>query len=275
MSLSVLEDLLAIKPLASGRQYTARCMIGSRHRTFGGQVAAQAFHAAALSTESARVPHSLHGSFLHSGDPDVDITYTVTTLKDGRSLTTHRVDATQPGHMIFTAVISFHVAEPSLDMQTAMPEAPPPTEFPRARYVPPGVNAATRAPFDFRFVNAAYTQDRVALSPKQLIWTRTDAAMSGDPYTHAAALVYVADLSLARTASLPLREMSPRRYGSSLDFAVWFHRSLRLDEWMLVDVESSTYSDSRALATGRFFAIDGRLVATASQEVLIRVGSEA
>lgn len=273
MSLSVLEGLVAVRPLAADR-YIARCMVGSRNRTFGGQVAAQAFRAAALSTEAGRAPHSLHGSFLHSGDPDVDITYVVTMLRDGRSLTTHRVDAMQPGRIVFTAVVSFHVAEPSVDLQTAMPDVPAPTEFPRAKYVPKGVNAATREPFDFRFVNAAYTQDQVAVAPKQHIWIRAAAAMSDDPCTHAAALVYAADLSLARTATLPLRELTPRRYGSSLDFAVWFHRSLRVDDWLLVDVESTTYADSRALATGRFFAIDGRLVATASQEVLVRVGSE-
>lgn len=273
MSLSVLEDLVAVERRVSGR-YVGRCMVGSHNRTFGGQVAAQAFHAAALSTDSGRAPHSLHGLFLHAGDPDVDITYTVTTLKDGRSLTTHRVDATQPDRMVFTAVVSFHAAEPSVDLQTAMPDVPAPTELPRVRYVPRGTNAAAREPFDFRFVDAAYTQDQVALSPKQLIWARTAAAMSRDPFTQAAGLVYAADLSLARTAALPLRDLSPRRYGSSLDFAVWFHRSLRLDNWLLVDVESPTFADSRALATGRFFAIDGRLVATASQEVLIRAGSE-
>jgi acyl-CoA thioesterase-2 len=273
MSLSALENLLAIQPQAAGR-FTGRCMIGSRNRAFGGQVAAQAFQAAALLTEPGRAPHSLHGSFLHSGDPDIDITYIVTTLKDGRSLTTHRVDAVQPDHMVFTAVISFHVAEPSIDLQSAMPDAPPPTEFPQVNYVPRGTNAATREPFDFRFVDAAYTQDQVAVEPKQLIWIRTAAAMSGDPYAHAAALVYAADLSLARTAHLPLRGLSPRRYGSSLDFAIWFHRSLRLDDWLLADIESTTYADSRALATGQFFSVDGRLVATASQEVLMRVGSD-
>lgn len=273
MSLSILEDLVAVERQVSGR-YVGRCIEGSRDRAFGGQVAAQAFHAAALSTDSGRASHSLHGLFLHSGAPDIDITYTVTTLKNGRSLTAHRVDATQPGRIVFTGMVSFHAAEPSVDLQTAMPEVPPPTELPRLKYVPRGTNAVVREPFDFRFVDAAYTQDQVALCPKQLMWVRTAAAMSRNPYTQAAGLVYAADLSLARTAILPLREMSPRRYGSSLDFAVWFHRSPRLDNWLLVDVESPTYGDSRALATGRFFAIDGRLVATTSQEVLIRIGSD-
>jgi acyl-CoA thioesterase-2 len=273
MSLSVLEDLVAVRRRMSGR-YTGRCMVGSRNRVFGGQVAAQAFHAAALCTDSGRAPHSLHGSFLRSGDPDVDITYTVTTLKNGRSQTTHRVDATQPGRIVFTAVVSFQAAEPGIDRQPVMPDVPRPTELPSVKYVPRGTNAAAREPFEFRFVDAAYPQDQVALSPQQHIWARTAAAMSRDGYTQAAGLVYAADLLLARTATLPLRESNPRRYGSSLDFAVWFHRSPRLDDWLLVDVETPTYADSRALATGRFFAIDGPLIATASQEVLIRIGSE-
>jgi acyl-CoA thioesterase-2 len=52
---------------------------------------------------------------------------------------------------------------------------------------------------------------------------------------------------------------------------MWFHRPFRADEWFLYDCESPSASGARGLATGRFFAQDGTLVATVVQEGLLRV----
>jgi acyl-CoA thioesterase-2 len=57
---------------------------------------------------------------------------------------------------------------------------------------------------------------------------------------------------------------------ASLDHAIWFHRSFRVDEWLLYDVESPNASGARGLVRGRFFDRNGRLVASAIQEGLIR-----
>jgi acyl-CoA thioesterase-2 len=59
--------------------------------------------------------------------------------------------------------------------------------------------------------------------------------------------------------------------GASLDHAMWFHRPFRADEWVLYDQESPSASGARGLATGRFFAQDGRLIATVVQEGLLRI----
>jgi len=58
---------------------------------------------------------------------------------------------------------------------------------------------------------------------------------------------------------------------ASLDHAMWFHRPVRADEWVLYDTESPTASGSRGLGMGRFFARDGTLLATVVQEGLLRV----
>jgi acyl-CoA thioesterase-2 len=57
---------------------------------------------------------------------------------------------------------------------------------------------------------------------------------------------------------------------ASLDHAMWFHRPLRVDEWLLFDLDSPNASGARGLARGRVFSQEGRLVASLAQEGLIR-----
>lgn len=58
--------------------------------------------------------------------------------------------------------------------------------------------------------------------------------------------------------------------GASLDHALWFHRPFRADEWFLYDCWSPSASGARGLAAGRMLTRDGRHIATAVQEGLLR-----
>ena len=53
---------------------------------------------------------------------------------------------------------------------------------------------------------------------------------------------------------------------------MWFHRRVRVDEWLLYATDSPSASGARGFARGSVFARDGRLVASTSQEGLMRVG---
>jgi hypothetical protein len=57
---------------------------------------------------------------------------------------------------------------------------------------------------------------------------------------------------------------------ASLDHALWFHGNLRMDDWLLYDMESPCSGNARGLALGRIFSRDGRMVASVTQEGLIR-----
>jgi acyl-CoA thioesterase-2 len=61
---------------------------------------------------------------------------------------------------------------------------------------------------------------------------------------------------------------------ASLDHALWFHRDMRLDEWLLYSLNSPNSSGARGFACGQFFTEDGRLVASAAQEGLVRLVSK-
>jgi acyl-CoA thioesterase-2 len=51
---------------------------------------------------------------------------------------------------------------------------------------------------------------------------------------------------------------------------MWFHRPLRVDDWLLYALVSPSSSGSRGLAYGRLFDRSGRHVASTAQEGLMR-----
>jgi acyl-CoA thioesterase-2 len=61
---------------------------------------------------------------------------------------------------------------------------------------------------------------------------------------------------------------------ASLDHALWFHRDLRIDDWLLYSLDSPTAAGARGFARGQFFTEGGVLVASTAQEGLFRVLDE-
>ncbi len=66
--------------------------------------------------------------------------------------------------------------------------------------------------------------------------------------------------------------MTPGMSVASLDHAMWWHRPVRVDEWMLYVQESPQCPGCQGgLATGRIFNRDGQHVATVAQEGMVRI----
>src|SRR5688572_30648485 len=78
---------------------------------YGGQVAAQALLAAGGTVSPDRLPHSLHGYFLRSGDAAHPTIFHVDRDRDGRSFSARRVIAVQGGEVIFNMSVSFQVPQ--------------------------------------------------------------------------------------------------------------------------------------------------------------------
>ena len=57
---------------------------------------------------------------------------------------------------------------------------------------------------------------------------------------------------------------------ASLDPAMWFHRAIRADEWLLYDLHSPNAGGARGFTLGRIFTRDGKLAVSVAQEGLIR-----
>jgi len=252
-------------------------------RVFGGQVAGQALVAAGRTVDAARQVHSLHGYFVRAGDPAEPIHYEVEDIRDGRSFSVRRSVARQHGKTIFFMSASFPRTETGLDHQAPAPapaDVPPPEELPtmaeRLAQYPErlGIWARIPRPIDVRYVGEpgwVRAGGRPA-EPHQRVWMRIDGKLPDDPLLHACALTYASDLTLLDSVLSAHGEVwGPGGVaGASLDHALWLHRPFRADEWFLYDCWSPSASGARGLATGRMFTVDGRHVATAVQEGLLR-----
>ncbi len=51
---------------------------------------------------------------------------------------------------------------------------------------------------------------------------------------------------------------------------MWFHRPFRVDEWLFFSQESPVAARSRGFGRGAFYTRDGTLVASCTQESLVR-----
>ncbi|MGC7100455.1 acyl-CoA thioesterase II [Amycolatopsis lurida] len=249
-------------------------------RVFGGQVAGQALVAAGRTVPPERTVHSLHAYFIRGGDPRVPIVYEVDRIRDGRSFTTRRVVAVQHGKAIFALSASFQKAEPGIEHADEMPEVPSPETLPTVQERIEGYPAleglhSRPRPIDLRYVNDPPWVTRGTGTPatRNQVWMRADGTLPDDQLLHVCVLAYASDMTLLDS---PLARHGAyweldKVLGASLDHAMWFHRPFRADEWFLYDTESPSASNARALATGRFFAADGTLIATVVQEGLLRV----
>ena len=249
---------------------------------FGGQVLGQALSAAAQTVPSDRTVHSLHGYFIRAGDLRRPIIYSVDRLRDGKSFGTRRVDAVQEGEAIFSLEASFQVEEEGLEHQDPMPDVPPPEALRSEREL--ALAFADRLPAAFRAIATAERPIEIrpvdlrnplapkAHPPARKLWYRTVDKLPDDPALHRYLLAYASDFSFLGTALDPhgVSWLTPKMQVASLDHAMWFHRSFRVDEWLLYDVESPNASGGRGLVRGRFFDREGRLVASTIQEGLIR-----
>jgi acyl-CoA thioesterase-2 len=93
-----------------------------------------------------------------------------------------------------------------------------------------------------------------------------------DQTLHRCLLAYVSDFNLLDTATLPhgLSFSSDRVVMASIDHAMWFHRDVRVDDWLLYSTDSPSSSGARGFTRGAIFSRDGRLVASTAQEGLLR-----
>jgi len=57
---------------------------------------------------------------------------------------------------------------------------------------------------------------------------------------------------------------------ASIDHAMWLHRPMRVDDWLLYCIDSPSASGARGLSRGAIYDRAGTLVASVAQEGLIR-----
>lgn len=252
-------------------------------RVYGGQVLAQAIQAAAATVPNEHRIHSMHAYFLLGGDVNRPVLYDVDRIRDGGSFTTRRVVAIQHGRAILNMAASFQKEEGGLEHQDVMPNVPPPEDIPDDRIRNQAIvdklpailrpRAVVDTPFDIHTVDEI--DDPLHPTPRpptRMHWMKTSGALPDDFHLHATLLAYASDHSFLTTSLQPhgITWLTKGMQLASIDHAMWFHQPFRMDEWLLYVIESPAASNARALVRGRVFNRQGTLVATTSQEGLIR-----
>ena len=251
------------------------------YRLFGGQVLSQALRAA-CETVSGRQAHSVHGYFMRAGNASLPVLYEVDRIRDGRSFTTRRVVAIQEGKAIFSMSVSFQVGEEGFEHAASMPNVPPPEELEddmlvAARLSSDHPNLSPMAgrprPFEtrsvFEFGTPAWEENRL-WNP---VWIRFAAPLpENDDTLSRCLLAYASDMGLVSTSLLAHAESQPRdRFQmASLDHALWIHTPVPMGEWLLFHKHTSTASGARGLVHAAFYEAGGGLLASVTQEGLVR-----
>lgn len=254
-------------------------------RVFGGQVLAQSLLAAARTVRDDRLPHSVHGYFLRAGDVGRPITFVVERLRDGRSFSARRTHALQGGEPILAMTTSFQVEQPGIEHADGPPSTtPPPESVPSALELLSGSDhPLTRfwtqtSAFDIRHVEEPiYLRPASAATDRQMVWMRARGPVEGPEVLHRALLAYACDQVMLE----PILRRHGQSWASrglsiaSLDHAMWWHRPVRVDEWLLYVQWAPSAQGGRGLSGARVYSADGTLVASIAQEGMVRLPDDA
>lgn len=274
--------LLNVSPI-SENIFRGHRLPGGIGRVYGGQVIAQALAAAMRTEHSGKIVHSLHAYFMRPGDEDQPIHYKVEADFDGRSFANRRVVAMQHGKPILSLTASFQRREEGLSHQAAMPDVPQPEDLKdHADHLKGHMNEVSTPihrlhlrpnPFEIRTVGKPWVLRTEPQEPTLHTWFRTRAPVIGDQNMHRTILAYATDFSLLATSMLPhgRRLDGQMMQSASLDHALWFHGDVKVDDWLLYTTDSPWSGHARGFNRGMIFDRNGVLVASSTQEGLIRV----
>jgi acyl-CoA thioesterase-2 len=278
MTSSLARLIESLRPIPVGGQaYEMMSPPDMDDHLFGGQVLAQAL-SVAIHEAGKRTAHSLHAYFLQRGDPRIPIRFECRTLRASRSFLTLDVGASQAARPILQMLVSFHRPEEALVHQRDPGELGRPggetyeeslfraltargLDAPEVRY---------EFPIEIRDVGglAMFTTD--IEPPQARCWMRARGELPDDPTVHQCVLAYASDFAIMAPAVQPHPVAVVDFFSASLDHAIWFHDDFRMDDWVLLDLDSPVMKNARGLGRGLVYTADGHLVASCAQEALLR-----
>jgi acyl-CoA thioesterase II len=249
-------------------------------RTFGGLMMAQSFVAASRTLTRDLPPNALSVHFINGGDPAKDIHLQVVSLRDARRFANRRVEVTQDGTLLATAMLSYLSGGVGLEHNVEPPEVADPETLPSIKKllrgyedkVPLFVNALQ--PIEWRYTNdpSWVMREKGDRLDYNRVWVKADGVLPNDPVLHAATMIYCSDTTVLDSiiTTHGLSWGFDRIFAATVNHAIWFHREVKFDDWVLYSTSSPVAADSRGLGTGYFFDRSRRPVATVVQEGLVK-----
>ncbi|MGE0097173.1 MAG: acyl-CoA thioesterase [Hydrogenophaga sp.] len=277
-------ELLALDAVGPGRWRTRHGDANLNGRSYGGQLLGQALMAGLMDVPAQREPTMMQFLFLQGAMPQDSVELQVTELQEGKRFSSRHVRGHQDnGRLVLDAQVTCAVP---MDSPThGKPSAAPPGECPEDLATLDDVDPALmrgirrlggysedRKPsIEFRIPDPGRQLAPQTMDGRFRFWMRAAQALPDDARAHAAAFAYLSDWWLNFSSlGLHLRDLGERRlYISSLNHAIWLHRSVRVDQWLHVDCTSPAGASGHSLSMGTVHDQQGRVLATLTQDCLM------
>ena len=117
-----LPELMSVEATESPDVFVGKAESYGRLGIYGGHFLGQALAAGFQTVDEPKVAQSFHAYFLNPGDPEADIIYRVTRLKEGRGADMRAISAEQNGRAVFHMIASYKLPEQGDEHQPKMPE---------------------------------------------------------------------------------------------------------------------------------------------------------
>lgn len=240
---------------------------------YGGQAMAQALSAAQATVSNDRNIHTMYANFLRSGDASLPVIYEVEKSRDGFSYSSRRIIGSQNGKEIIHVSASFRDDDNSSGIYKSCE---------------PPVHALDLKESEFeaykRHWHADLMEARTLLGSDSTqhnvmqTWLRAKKTLPDQQSLHSALLTYLSDISILPSHIPVIKEVNrdsakatmTSYMMSSLNHAIWFHRPFKVDDWLYYECTPEYTASNRGLAHGRFYSPDGTLIASATQEGMIK-----
>jgi acyl-CoA thioesterase-2 len=277
-------QLIDLVALGDGSYRSQHILDNGTGTIFGGQLLALSL-AAAQREAPAWPVHSISANFLRNSNVGIPLQLDVVRSSDTRRFASRHVVASQPGQTIFEMLCSFHEPEPGIRYQApfAASDVPGPANLPNlaqfgrdnaGHFTPQTLRFYTQPfPVEMRLVDPDSCLPHARRSPRRDYWFRIESAADvDDPQDHQALLALMSDYWLPSTGSALYAGTgaAPRLVVLSLNHSMRFHAPARVDQWLLYSTETVWAGNGRALAQGRIYDAGLQLVASTSQEYLLR-----
>ena len=266
-----LDELYALTPAGDGRWRAPGVPRTDEQRLYGGLLIG---HAIAAASAGTRRCHALHALFIGAGERGASFDVHVERTRDGGSFASRRVEVRQGEQLLLAGYTSHHDGDDGPAYQRAMPDVPAPESL-EDQAVARSRKAEAAGRTAKRFLVNEMLDIRMVpdlADGLRAMWMRPRVAIPGAAVIHQAAIGFASDTALAMTGVQTVVAAGEARklQVASLDHAIWLHREVSANDWLLHTRIAVSLAEGRGFSHGSVYTREGVLAASMAQEYLAR-----